>query len=84
MKNADMPAMPQSSTSDGYPCNYADYGGVGIPTGLTKREIMAMYALQGLLSGSDINELVVGDERSFSEAAVDYADALLAALEEKQ
>jgi hypothetical protein len=84
MKNADMPAMPAKvgavmQTSSGMaimpPTSYS---------GLTKREIMAMHALQGLLSGAVAAELVVGDERSFSETAVDYADALLAALEEKQ
>lgn len=44
MKNADMPAMPQSATHDGYGCNYSGYDGSGVPTGFTKREMMAMNA----------------------------------------
>jgi len=75
MKNADMPAMPYVVPGDVTMQPYE---------GLTKREMMAMAAMQGLLSGSNTNELVVGDERNIAETAVDYADALLAALEEKQ
>ena len=75
MKNSDTPAMPYVVPTDVTIQPYE---------GLTKREMMAMHALQGLLSGTVTAELVVGDERGFAETAVDYADALLAALEEKQ
>ena len=81
MKNADMPAMPQAATQDGYSCNYYDYGGPGIPTGMTKREMMAMHMMQGILTGQDTNEMVVGDDKCFAEFAVQCADALLAELE---
>ena len=78
MKNADMPAMPQSATNEGHPCYYYDYGGPGVPTGLTKREMMAMHALQGLLAAPDLNtvepDAVAGD-------AIAYVDALLAELD---
>lgn len=80
MNNADLPAMPQSATSEGHSCNYYDYGGPGIPTGLTKREMMAMHMLQGILTGQDTDEMVVGDDKCFAEFAVQCADALLAEL----
>lgn len=85
MKNADMPAMPLTN-ENGAPLHFSAAGmdNDGVMFGLTKREMMAMHALQGLLSGTVTDELVVGDEKGFAEAAVDYADALLAALEEKQ
>jgi hypothetical protein len=79
MKNSDMPAMPQSSTSDGYPCNYTDYGGVGIPTGLTKREMMAMHMMQGLVSAWGQHDVTSSDE--LASDAVMMADSLLAELE---
>lgn len=82
MKNADTPAMPtitydHGAAMQGLAVSVAD------ATGLTKREIIAVHALNGLLSGTNTDDRVVGDEISFAEAAVDYADALLAALEEK-
>lgn len=77
MKNADMPAMPVTDES-GMPFN-------STPTdlctmGLTKREMMAMHAMVGLLSGD------AGSECSYlpTDLATDsvrYADALLAELE---
>ena len=73
MKNADMPAMPQSATSEGYSCNYYDYSGPGIPTGLTKREMMAMHIFGGMM----LNNSYAGDAR----LAVGLADSLLAELE---
>lgn len=44
MRNADMPAMPQSATDEGYGCNYTDSFSGQVPTGLTKREMFAMNA----------------------------------------
>ena len=77
MKNADRPAMPQAATQDGYACDYYDYGGPGIPTGMTKREMVAMAAMQGLCAHS-------GDYHQPEHLAMDavmFADALLAELE---
>ncbi|WP_429169167.1 hypothetical protein [Aeromonas rivipollensis] len=76
MKNADMPAMPQSATSEGNVCNYYDYSGPGIPTGLTKREMMAMHIMCGVTSDPARFTPEYG-----AEQAVLYADALLAELE---
>ena len=74
MKNGDMPAMPFEevrSRFQGLPDKWANH------VGLTKRETMAMAAMQGLCAHS-------GDYHTFSDMAsdaVNYADALLAALE---
>lgn len=74
MKNADMPAMPNSNP-DTYPvpvCSEWAYG-------LTKREMFAMHAMQGLLSNSTEWAWV---HYELSRKAVDIADVLLAQLEE--
>ena len=65
IKNGDMPAMPTQ-------CNGGDFFG-----GLTKREMMAMHMMNGLLSksGHSLNE------RDVARDAVRAADALLAELE---
>ena len=71
MNNADMPAMPHDIVfGKGYPLNYD-------PTGLTKREHFAGLAMQSLLAhyGTD------GADECASYA-VEYADALLEALEQ--
>lgn len=79
MKNADMPAMPQSATSEGYSCNYYDYSGPGIPTGLTKREMMAMHMMAARVS-------IPGapDDEFDAKRAVAATDALLSELEKSQ
>lgn len=79
MKNADMPAMPMFS-DNAEPCIVRDpETGVTAPaTGLTKREMMAMHALQGLLAAPDLNT-VEPDEVAGTATA--YADALLAELD---
>jgi hypothetical protein len=70
MKNADIPAMPV----------IAEYMPDGKPkttfVGLTKRELFAAMAMQGILSSGQSVHYVAG-------AAIDYAEALLAALEQK-
>lgn len=73
MKNADMPAMPvvevrrvgdvEKSTSEA--------------TGLTKREMMAMHILSGLLSDYEFDVT----RQMAAEIAVEQADALLAELD---
>lgn len=71
MRNADLPAMP------------IEFSGFGLyapeaHAGLTKREIFAMHAMQGLLSGRDSEEF---DFEGAAIYAVSHADALLIALE---
>ena len=70
MKNSDMPAMPIELSGFGMYAPEAHHG-------LTKREMFAMAAMQGLCAHS-------GDYHKFEHLAsdaVNYADALLAELE---
>lgn len=70
MKNGDMPAMPIEINGLG---QYAPE----VYVGLTKREMFAMAAMQGLCAHS-------GDYHEFSHLAsdaVNYADSVLAELE---
>lgn len=71
IKNGDKLATPfQPCGPDGKPSYEAEYG-------FTKREMIAMVAMQGLCAHS-------GDYHTFSNMAsdaVNYADALLAELE---
>ena len=75
MKNSDMPAMPQAATSEGYSCNYYDYDGPGIPTGMTKREMMAMHVMASIITQGSPAFIHAAED------AVNAADALLAELE---
>ena len=71
IKNGDMPSMPfQSCGPDGLPSYEAEFG-------LTKREMMAMHMMAGMLSksGHSLNESDVARD------ATRAADALLAELE---
>ena len=84
MENSNLPAMPLSNemSSDldsaiGSPDRY------GFPTamGLTKREHIAIAAMQGLISGGDCvppNDKTI--HHMVSMASVMYADALLLEL----
>ena len=74
IKNGDKSATPfQSCGPDGLPSHEAEFG-------LTKREIMAMAAMQGLLAGRFIdNGGHVMSEIPCRAARI--ADALLAELE---
>jgi len=84
MKNADLPAMPNNNP-DTYPIPCAvNYG-----EGLTKREMFAMHAMQGLLSNSggvvQSNSMsgtgfCNSDERSLAQWSIACADALLEEL----
>ena len=71
MNNADMPASPISVSSTGGNLCSSDfeYG-----EGLTKREHFAGLAMQGLLAH-------YGDSDTYCSTAIEYADALLKALE---
>lgn len=74
-KNADMPAMPTTEfheTGNGEAF-------INSNTGLTKREMFAMAAMQGILSSlTDEHDLSVD---CLAKCSVRNADALLAELE---
>ncbi|AUR96630.1 hypothetical protein NVP1228O_36 [Vibrio phage 1.228.O._10N.261.49.C1] len=69
MKNKDMPAMPIELSGFGQFKPEAHIG-------LTKREMIAMHALQGLVSYGGYSSM-----KYAAEDAVKYADALLKELE---
>ncbi|MGU5678150.1 hypothetical protein [Aeromonas allosaccharophila] len=81
MKNADMPAMPLVN-ENGSPVHWSSAGmeNVGVMAGLTKREMMAMAAMQGLLSKHGDDDY---DSSSIARYAAGHADALLAELEKQ-
>lgn len=88
MKNADLPAMPQSATDDGYGCNYTGSFNGQVPTGLTKREMFAMNIMASISATSleDCTRLLKATGRDdigemYAGMAVEYADALLKELE---
>lgn len=75
MKNADMPAMPIFDE-----CGRPTVHGMSNVEvlGLTKREMMAMHALQGLLAAPDLNTV---EPDAVAGTAIAYVDALLAELD---
>ena len=73
IKNGDMPAMPV----DRCDADAID-AGIHVFSGLTKREMMAMTAMQGLLAAPDLNTV---EPSSVASTAIIYADAILAELE---
>lgn len=81
MKNADMPAMPQYEIHQD--CGFDGSRGPDlvqtITSGLTKREHFAGLAMQGLLANDNDGGLSASHSAMY---AVEYADALLAVLEE--
>ena len=81
--NGKLPAAPISEEETD-----RVFEGVEIYTGLTKREAFAMHAMQGLLSDKRNSDRLCNETTSrykgVSRAAVDYADALLEALEQSK
>ena len=75
IKNADMPAMPIQLVNGGVWSEKFDTA-----DGLTKREMMAMHILSGLLSDYEFDVT----RQMAAEVAVQQADALLAELEKSQ
>lgn len=73
MKNSDMPAMPIELNGFGQFAPEAY-------TGLTKREMFAMHAMQGLCAHSCDYHL----PEHLAQDAVMYADAILAELEKNK
>jgi hypothetical protein len=94
MKNADKPASPvltyeDYECSDGLPAGYSvTKQRVVSHGGLTKREMFAMHAMQGLVSNNiETTKLYLSstgeDDISvmFAKMSVEFADALLAELD---
>lgn len=80
MKNADMPAMPCgiATANDGSIYNTAEQSG-GTASGLTKRELIAAMAMQGIMSNPELCDL---NKTRIAQESCILADALLKALEE--
>ncbi len=66
---------PQPLGPDGLPSEASGY--VGFEPGITKRQLFAAMAMQGLLAG-DTDRVVTAD--GIAKEAVEQADALLAEL----
>ena len=79
MKNADMPAMPTHDVFEhcGFDGNSGPHMTQTTNYGLTKREMMAMHILSGLLSDYEFDVT----RQVAAEVAVQQADALLVELE---
>ena len=81
MKNADMPAMPIIDDEQSFPIDGEKYGkslsSGRFAVGMTKREMMAMHILSGMLSSENFNPT----REQAASFAVGQADALLAELE---
>lgn len=76
MNNANQPAYPQH----GWSSNPETVARMQSAQGLTKRELIAAMALQGILSDPNSK----GTWNQFAECAIEYADALLAKLQETE
>lgn len=79
MKNADMPAMPFIEPN----------AECSVSAGLTKREMFAMAAMQGMLSHPDVKHTNDDEEHeniahAVAANAVLMADALLSKLEQSK
>lgn len=79
MKNADMPAMPTEvqALSRAMSVAHDNWGKAAL--GLTKREMIAMHVMQGLISAWGAHDVTSGGE--LASDAVAMADSLLAELE---
>ena len=73
IKNGDMPAMPVDRCDAD-----AIESGIHVFSGITKREMMAMAAMHGLLANSSCR---YSDYKYVAQNAVTATDALLAELE---
>ena len=80
MKNADMPAMPIVDPDAGYPLDVSRYGNGlssgGFASGITKREMMAMHMMAGIIVGCDSP-----NTEWCASIAVDATEKLIAELE---
>jgi len=79
IKNGDLPAMPVIEESKSEQYNGATFiTATAISFGLTKREMFAMAAMQGILSADTGNDVTY---QKCAEWSVKQADELLAELE---
>lgn len=81
--NGEMPASPVDCawSDSGIPTHGAQTNnGTGWTTGLTKRELFAAMAMQGILGNAYWNEHGDYTPVDVAKSARDYADALLAEL----
>lgn len=76
IKNGDLPAIPLPTCGDGLAWKVGDLGNPALVIGLTKREMFAMAAMQGLSSESCRYD----SPSDMAHDAVKLADALLAEL----
>lgn len=82
-KNADKPAYPSGEAykSQSIPGgNWVECKKGALHNGLTKREIFAMAAMQGVLS-AETQDYEYKNRESLIDACVEYADLLLKKLE---
>lgn len=82
MSNANEPAFPVTQTKHNKASHAPDYFNVHSVGGLTKRELLAAVAMQGMLA-SETEASNYGHIGFLAESAVKRADALLAALAKK-
>lgn len=77
-----MPANPTDAIDTVISHNELTAGGRYLPSnGLTKREMFAMHAMQGIMSNAFSDHTYANWAESIAEEAVKQADALLAELE---
>jgi hypothetical protein len=87
MNNADMPAMPQSGDNiEQWNDPRNPSAGTYFADGLTKREHFAGLAMQGILSNSVMGDSALHEKhedwvKDISDSSLQFADALLAALD---
>ncbi len=86
MKNADMPAMPcgeSYKTQQSYGGDWVECKKGALYNGLTKREMFAMAAMQGILASltNDTDDI---SPENLARSTVRNADALLAELERRK
>ena len=83
MKNANTPAYPSGEAykSQSVPGgDWVECKKGALHNGLTKREMFAMAAMQGILS-AETQDYEYRDRESLIDACVEYADLLLKRLE---
>ena len=82
MDNGDMPATP-IAVAKGPDGDFVTSDDYGTGWGLSKREHFAGLAMQGLCTSQDEGGEWRGDPVTAATLSVEYADALLKALENK-
>lgn len=79
MSNGNTPAFPIIEESKSEGCDGATYmTGTAVSFGLTKREMFAMAALQGILAKPEVSMNYAAED------AVKFADELIAELEKPE